>query len=172
MADNRAVVTAAVPPEWADPWRHPELFRGVTARRIFAYMVDLVVVGIVAAAVWFGFGVLALLSLGLLLPLQALAVALTPLAYHSFLISSPAAATLGMRVMGVHVASVANDGGSGRPTLFQAMIKTVAFYGSVALTSFLVLAVALFNPRRRTLHDWLAGTVVVNDPGRWRHPPA
>lgn len=169
MADSRAVLSPT-PPDWADPWKHPDLFRGITMRRIFAYLVDLVVVGVLAAAVWFGFGVLGLLSLGLLLPLQALAVALTPLAYHSLLIASPASATLGMRLLGIHVASLKDYSGSGRPTLFQAMIQTVAFYGSVAFTSFLVLAVALFNPRRRTLHDWLAGTMVVNDPGRWHHP--
>lgn len=171
MADHRAVVST-VPPGRADPWTHPELFRGITGRRIFAYGIDLVAVSVLVAAVWFAFGILGLLSLGLLLPLQALAVALTPLAYHTLLLASPAAATLGMRMLGIRVATLQDDTASGRPTLFQAMIQTVAFYGSVALTSFLVLAVALFNPRRRTLHDWLAGTVVVNDPGRWHHPSA
>lgn len=171
MADSRALMARTEMPDWADPWKHPELFRGITARRVFAYLIDLVMVAIAVSAVWFGFGILGVVSFGLLFPLQALAVALTPLAYHTLLIASSGSATLGMRMMGIRVASL-TDVGSGRPTLFQAMIQTVAFYGSIALTSFLVLAVALFNPRRRTLHDWLAGTVVVNDLGRWHHPSA
>jgi uncharacterized RDD family membrane protein YckC len=152
-------------PEWADAWAHPEFYQGVTVKRILAYAIDAVAVLVIAAAVWFAGLVLGLLSFGFLFPLQALAVALVPLAYHSLLIAAPRSATLGMRAMNLRVMSIAADAAAlgGRPTLFQAMIQTVAFYGSLALTGSLVLVVALFNPRRRTLHDWLAGTVVVND---------
>ncbi|MBY0430278.1 MAG: RDD family protein, partial [Rhodospirillales bacterium] len=51
------------------------------------------------------------------------------------------------------------DGGC--PTLTQAAIRTVTFYGSVSLTSGLVLLVMPLNPGRRTLHDFLSGTVVL-----------
>lgn len=174
MADNREnqiIIQGSMP--WADPWTYPEYFRGITSKRIFAYLIDLVAVSVAAIIVWIAFGLLGLATLGLLFPLQALAVALTPLVYHTLLIASAGSATLGMRILGIRVASLSDSAGpgSGRPTLFQAMIQTVAFYGSVALTSFLILVVALFNPRRRMLHDWLAGTVVVNDLGRWHHPP-
>lgn len=166
MSDPRAVVIARAPvPDWADPWVHPELFQGVAFKRVIAYAIDVVLVGVLAATVWFAGLMLALLSFGLLFPLQALAVALVPLAYHSLQIAGRRSATIGMRVMGLKVVSVAPDVAAwgGRPTLFQAMILTVAFYGSVALTGSLILLIALFNARRRTLHDWLAGTVVVND---------
>lgn len=158
-------ITIESQPVWADPWTHPEVYDGVTLKRMLAYAIDLLVVTIFVVAVWIAFGIVGLLSFGLLLPLQALAVAAVPLLYHTALIGGPRSATLGMRAMGLKVMSIAPDAQAlgGRPTLFQAMIQTVAFYGSMALTGSLVLLVALFNPRRRTLHDWLAGTVVVNE---------
>ncbi len=166
MQDQSAlIVIPPDQPEWADAWAQPELYQGVTVKRILAYAIDAVAVIFIATAVWFAGLLLGLLSFGLLFPLQALAVALVPLAYHSLLIATPRAATLGMRAMNLRVMSIASGATAlgGRPTLFQAMIQTVAFYGSLAITGSLVLVVALFNPRRRTLHDWLAGTVVVND---------
>ena len=166
MPEQRAIlILAPNQPDWADAWAHPELYQGVTMKRILAYALDAVAVFLLAAMVWFAGLLLGLLSFGLLFPLQALAVALVPLAYHTMLIAGPRSATLGMRAMNLRVMSIAPDATAlgGRPTLFQAIILTVAFYGSLALTCFLVLVVALFNPRRRTLHDWLAGTVVVND---------
>jgi uncharacterized RDD family membrane protein YckC len=166
MSDHRAVVVIPAPmPEWGDAWAHPEYYEGVSLKRIMAYALDVVAVTALAVIVWFAGFILGMLSFGLLFPLQALAVALVPLAYHTLLISGDRSSTLGMRVMGLKVMSIARgaEAWGGRPTLFQAMIQTVSFYGSMALTGSLILLVTLFNPRRRTLHDWLAGTVVVND---------
>jgi uncharacterized RDD family membrane protein YckC len=152
-------ITIIPPGQNMDSMRHPELFNGITLKRIFAYLIDLVAISILVMAAWVATGLLGILSFGLLLPLQAMVVVLLPLAYHTLLIASPASATLGMRVMGIQVANAA-DGLP--PSLLQALILTVAFFGSVALTGFLVLIVALFTPQRRTLHDFLAGTVVIN----------
>lgn len=170
MTDRQTIIVAPPPassrPDWADAWTHPEYYRGVMLRRIVAYVVDgLIVLGL-ASAVWIATGLLTMLSFGLLAPLQALAVALVPLAYHSVLIAAPGSATLGMRLFGLKVRSIATDldAGGGRPTLLQAIIQVVAFYGSIAATGSLVLIVALFNARRRTLHDWLAGTIVIRVP--------
>jgi uncharacterized RDD family membrane protein YckC len=165
---SSAVTTFEPVAEWADPWRHPAYYQGVTLRRIVAYLIDIVIVMLVAGMVWVATGILGVLTFGLLLPLHALAVALVPLLYHTLLIAGPRSATLGMRAVGIRVMSIAPDSilRGGRPALFQAMIQTVAFYGSVAMTGSLILLVTLFNPRRRTLHDFLAGTVVVNDPRR------
>ena len=113
-----------------------------------------------------------LITFGLLWPALMVLIGLVPILYHTLTIAGPRSATLGMRIAGIKVMSVApgaeQDGG--RPTLLQAMIQTVGFYGSVAITCTLILLVALFNPRRRALHDFLAGTVVVNDPAQWGGP--
>lgn len=160
-----AIVVIPPQPEWGDAWAHPEYFAGVTLKRVLAYAIDILIVGALALPVWFIGTFLSALSFGLLAPVQALALALLPLAYHILLLAGSHSATIGMRIMGLRVMSLSRDAltWSGRPTLFQAMIQIVAFYGSMALTGALILLIALFNPRRRTLHDWLAGTVVVND---------
>jgi uncharacterized RDD family membrane protein YckC len=130
---------------------------------------DLVVIGLLIWVLWLGLLVLGVITLGLAWTLMGLPGVVVPLAYHSLLISGPRAATLGMSLpapespfAGPPWAEVEG----GRPTLFQAIIQTVMFYLSVVTTGSLVLVVALFNPRRRTVHDWLAGTVVVNDQSR------
>lgn len=158
---------------WADPWLHPELFAGITAKRVLAYGLDVVLVGLLAVLLWFVGSLLSVLSFGLLLPVKVLALALLPFAYHIAFLCTSRAATPGMRMFGLRLVSLSADSAAwgGRPTPFQAMIQIVAFYGSLALTSALILVVALFNARRRTLHDWLAGTVVVNDTA-WRAGPA
>jgi len=165
MADALIVLKAA---DWADPWQHPEYYTGITAKRLVAYGVDFVVILLLVCLCWGFLAFLGFLTFGLAWLLIWLPGAVVPLLYHSLLVAGPRSATLGMRAMGVKVMTMASDAQveSGRPTLIQAIILTVAFYGSVAATGSLILLVALFNPRRRTLHDWLAGTVVVNDVGR------
>ncbi|BAE51384.1 RDD family protein [Paramagnetospirillum magneticum] len=156
-------------PEWDDPWGQPRYYMGITARRIYAYCIDLIVVGLLVGIVFMASIILGALTLGLLWPALMVVMALTPIAYHTLTIASRRSATLGMRAANIRVMSVGpnafND--NGRPSLLQAAIQTVCFYGSVALTCWLILAVALFNTRRRTVHDMLAGTVVVNDPAQW-----
>lgn len=170
MSSPQVIVIPPGAAGWRDPWAHPEYFWAITRKRVMAYLLDLLVVAGLAMIVWFIGVFLSVLTLGLLFPLKVLALALLPLAYHILTLAGPRSATFGMRAMGVRLVSIAPDAEAwgGRPTLFQAMIQTVAFYGSLALTSSLILLVALFNPRRRMLHDWLAGTMVINDldPGR------
>jgi len=156
-------------PEWNDPWGQPRYYMGITARRIYAYCIDLVVVGLLVGMVFMAAVILGALTLGLVWPLMMLVIALTPIAYHTLCIAGPRAATLGMRAANIRVMTVGANAfdNNGRPSPLQAVIQTVCFYGSVALTCWLILLVALFNPRRRTVHDMLAGTVVVNDPAQW-----
>lgn len=152
-----------------DPWAHPELYDGVTLRRVFAYGLDVAILAALAVGLWIVGTFLTVLSFGLLFPVKVLALALLPLVYHIGLLASSGAATLGMRLMGLRLVSTAQDSAQwdGRPTLVQAAIQVICFYGSVALTGALILLVVLFNARRRTLHDWLAGTVVIRDMA-WR----
>ncbi len=157
-------------PAWGDPWSHPEYYAGITGKRVIAYLIDLVVVSTLMVLAWAGLAVLGLFTFGLAWHLLWLPGTLGPLAYHSLLIAGRRSATLGMRAMGIRVLSLApaplRQGPQlqgGRPTLFQAIILTVAFFASVLATGSLILLVALFNTRRRTMHDWLAQVVVVNN---------
>ncbi|WP_255448347.1 RDD family protein [Telmatospirillum sp. J64-1] len=150
--------------EAPDPVRQPQYYDGVTLKRCLAYLLDAVILFFLIAGVWLLTGMATLLTFGLLAPFQALATALTPLAYHILLIGGRRSATLGMRVMGLHVRSLVGPAPVAQtpPTLLQAAIQTICFYGSLALTGALILLVVFFNPRRRTLHDFLSGTIVVN----------
>jgi uncharacterized RDD family membrane protein YckC len=169
-----SVATIKHVPEWGDPWGHPRYYMGITVRRVYAYLLDMVVVGLLWGMVFIASIILGALTFGLLWPALMIVLGLVPIAYHTLTIAGPRCATLGMRVAGIKVMSIAPgaEQEGGRPTLLQAMIQTVGFYGSVALTCLLILLVALFNPRRRALHDFLAGTVVVNDPAQWGGPGA
>ena len=140
-----------------DPAAFPEVYQGVLWRRVLAYMVDLMFIAIIAVGVWVVFAVLWLLSFGLLGPLLWFLFGLVPLAYHTLLLSGSRSATFGMRCFDLELRSVTGE----RPSFLQALIQTALFYATVGMTCSLILLVALFNRRRRTLHDFLAGTVMV-----------
>ena len=140
-----------------DPAAFPEVYEGVLWRRVAAYLVDLLCIGIVAVGLWIVFAMLWLMSFGLLGPLLWFLFGLIPLAYHTLLLSSARSATIGMRVFDLELRSVSGE----RPSFLQALIQTALFYITVSMTCSLVLLVALFNRRRRTLHDFLAGTVMI-----------
>ncbi|HXP76412.1 MAG TPA: RDD family protein [Stellaceae bacterium] len=141
------------PPE---PFAAPEYYRGILARRVLAYWVDLFCIAMLAALAWLVLWVLTIASLGLLSPLL-LVLAAIPLLYHTLSIGGPRSATPGMRLTGIEVRSWTGE----RPSYLQAFVQTVLFYVTVYPTWSLVLLVALFNQRRRTLHDILAGTLVI-----------
>ncbi len=140
-----------------DPTAFPELYDGVLWRRVTAYLFDLLFIGIIAVGAWVVFAILTVLSLGLLGPALWFLFGLIPLAYHTLLLAGPRSATFGMRIFDLELRSLTGE----RPGLLQALIETVIFYVSVGMTCSLILLVALFNRRRRTLHDMLAGAVMV-----------
>lgn len=135
----------------------PALFEGMVVRRVLAYFLDVLliaVLGVVAAAL---LGLLGVLTLGLLTPINVLLLALLPLAYHAGLMALYGA-TPGMSVCDLAVRGIEHGG---PPEPLQAVIMTVLFYLGVAATGWLILIVALFNRRRRTMHDFFAGTIVL-----------
>lgn len=144
-------------PRMPDPAAFPELYEGVLWRRVAAYVVDLVCIGALAIVVWCVFAVLWLLSFGLLGPVLWFLFGLLPLAYHTLLLSGRRSATFGMRWFDLELRSVSGE----RPSFLQALMQTALFYITVAMTGSLILLFALFNRRHRTLHDVLAGTVMV-----------
>lgn len=141
-----------------DPITYFELYRGVAWKRVIAYMIDAVVIAFLMLFALLVFGVIGLLTFGALGPLFVVIFALIPFCYHMLLLSGPRHATVGMRVLGVEMRSVTN----GYPDQIQAAVQTMLFYISVSLTGFLILIWALFDSRRRCLHDIVAGTYVVN----------
>jgi len=62
-----------------------------------------------------------------------------------------------MRLFDLELRSVTGE----RPGFLQALVQTALFYITVGATCSLILLVALLNRHKRTLHDLLAGTVMV-----------
>ena len=142
-----------VPP---DPLADPDLYHGVLPRRAMAYLLDLVLICGLWLALSMAFGIAGILTFGALTPIGLIVLAVLPVGYHSFFIGSNGA-TPGMRVFDLEVRSW-----TGRPPdTSQAFLTTVLFYASISLTLWLVLLVPLFTDRNRTLHDILAGTIVL-----------
>jgi uncharacterized RDD family membrane protein YckC len=149
------------PPAY-DPWQHPELFSGVLTRRVFAFLVDLVVISIpVILAVIFIF-VFGLVTLGLgwgLFWLVSPATVIWPIVYYGMSLGGPHSATWGMRMMDLQMRTF-----TGTPGYFVlGCAHAVLFWASVSFLTPLVLVVGLLNGRRQLLHDLVLGTVVVNN---------
>ena len=147
--------------EWPpDPLDAPELYAAVTERRVAAFVLDRLIIAMISIVLYLALGMLTILTFGLAAPLFVLLThPIIGLAYHILQIGSPVAATLGMRLMGLRAWSMPG----GRPTGLQAVIHGFCYYGSMAVTGGLICLVALFNRRRQTLHDMLAGIVVLRE---------
>ena len=146
-----------VPP---DPLAEPALYDGVLWRRAAAYLVDVALIAVLSLCAWLVFGLAGILTLGALTPLGVVILAVLPIGYHTAFLGRQGA-TPGMRLFDLELRSWTGP----PPDYTQAFLTTVLFYMSVSLTAWLVLLVALFTERRRTLHDLLAGTVIVRETG-------
>ena len=150
-----------VPPHAFDPWTQPELFRGVLTRRLFAFLIDVLVLSIPVILACVFIAVFGVVTLGLgwaLFWLVSPASVIWALIYYGASLGGPHSATLGMRVMDLELRTW-----YGAPGYFVlGAMHAVLFWISISVLSPLVLLVGLFNGRRRLLHDIVLGTVVIN----------
>ncbi len=140
-----------------DPVSEPQYYDGLLSRRVVAYFLDLLFIGLLWMAAVVAGVVIKVVSFGLLTPLVVVGLAILAPAYHVLTVASEGRATPGMRLMGLEVRTF--DGG--RPSWLHALIQIVLFYITVSVTGGLVLLVVLFNRHRRTLHDILSHLVVL-----------
>ena len=153
------------------PDLQPELFRGVLTRRVFAFLIDLVVLSIPVILACLFIAVFGVVTLGLgwaLFWLVSPASMIWALVYYGSSLGGPHSATIGMRVMDLELRTW-----YGAPGYFVlGAMHAVLFWVSVSFLSPLVLLVGLFNGRRRLLHDIVLGTVVINSSVRVPVPQA
>ncbi len=135
----------------------PADFVGVIPRRMAAFLVDLVVIVMIIVALFVAGVIIAVLTLGLLTPIVAASVPLVGFAYFTLMAGSSQSATIGMQLFDIELRTWDRR----RPGYMQAAWHTVLFWASMGLTPFILL-VAFFNGRNRCLHDFLAGTVIIN----------
>jgi uncharacterized RDD family membrane protein YckC len=152
-------------PHAYDPLRNPELFEGVLARRVVAFLIDFIIISIpvvLAAMFIFAFGIITLglgFALYWLLPPGAVIWALV---YFGATLGGPRSATIGMRVMDLEMRTW-----YGAPAYFVlGAVHAIVFWISISALTPFILLVAFFNERRRLLHDILLGTVIINNSER------
>jgi uncharacterized RDD family membrane protein YckC len=145
-----------------DPYAEPDLFRNVLARRVIAFIIDLVVLSVPVALAYLFIAVFGLITLGLgwaLFWLVSPASIVWALVYYGASIGGPHSATIGMRVMDLELRTW-----YGAPGYFLlGAMHAVLFYISISVLSPFILLIGLFNARRRQLHDFVLGTVIVNN---------
>jgi len=162
---RQAGIPFDIKPHVYDPAANPELFEGVLARRVAAFIIDLIIIAIpLLAAAMFIF-VFGLITFGLgwvLFWLLSPASVVWALAYYGLTLGSPASATVGMRAMNIEMRTW-----YGAQAYFVlGAVHAVIFWLSVSVLTPFVLLVGFFNLRRRLLHDILVGTVIINTPAR------
>jgi uncharacterized RDD family membrane protein YckC len=139
------------------PFLNGEFFtRGVLFRRCMAWIVDVILISILAFVLWWVLILFVLATLGLGHAVLAV-LPFVPFLYNMLSLLGARSATPGQQMMGL---TVRRDDDLGPPTAVQALISTIGFYLTLA-TSGLLLVVALFTSRHRTLHDLVSGLVVV-----------
>lgn len=148
-------------PHAFDPLYQPELFRGVLTRRVFAFLIDLLVLSVPIILAVIFIAVFGVVTLGLgwaLFWLVSPASVIWAIVYYGMTLGGPHSATVGMRVMDLEMRTW-----YGEPSYFLlGATHAVVYWISVSILSPLVLLVGLFNKRRRLLHDIVLGTVVIN----------
>lgn len=145
-------------PHAYDAVRQQEYFSGVLSRRVMAFIIDfaiIVVLTIVACVVLL---VLGIFTFGLTWLLIGTAFPLVALSYNAYTLSRPQSATIGMRFVDLQMRTW-----YGAPMYAMlAAFHAILFYVSVTFLTPFVLLIAPFNARKRCLHDFFAGTVVIN----------
>ena len=149
-----------VHPHAFDPNLQPELFRGVLTRRVFAFLIDLVVLSVPVILGYLFIAVFGLITLGLgwaLFWLAWPASIVWAVVYYGVSLGGPHSATVGMRVMDLELRTW-----YGAPGYFVlGAMHAVLFWVSISFLSPLVVLVGLFNARHRLLHDVVLGTVKI-----------
>jgi len=148
-------------PHAFDPYLQPELFRGVLTRRVIAFVIDLFVLAVPVVLAVIFIAVFGIVTLGLgwaLFWLVSPASVIWALLYYGATLGGPYSATIGMRLMDLELRTW-----YGAPGYFVlGAVHAVCFWISMSVLSPFVLLIGLFNARRRLLHDFVLGTVIIN----------
>lgn len=142
--------TYAAPQDW-------RAYSGVLSRRVFAFILDYLIVLLLcipAAVIVFFLGII---TLGLGFMLYPALFVIVALLYFGMTLGGPSQASPGMRAMGISLMRM--DGK--RLDFMTAMVHTVLFWLINSVLTPLILLAGLFTEKSRLVHDMLLGTVVV-----------
>ena len=162
---KRIGLSVEVKPHAYDPAANPELFEGVLARRLLAFVIDLIILAMPVLFLSMFIFVIGVVTFGLGFVFYALftpAMVLWALFYYGATLGGRHSATIGMRAMDIEMRTW-----YGSPAYFVlGAVHAIVFWITVSMLTPLVLIVCMFNERRRCLHDILIGTVIINNEAR------
>lgn len=151
-------------PHVYDPVHQRKYFEGVLTRRVVAFLIDFAIIFALTIMAYFVLAIAGIFTLGLTWLLFGAAFPVVALGYNAFTLSRPQSATLGMRFTDLQMRTW-----YGAPMYAMlAAFHAVLFYVSVTFLTPFILLIAPFNGRKRCLHDFFAGTVVINTDSRAR----
>jgi uncharacterized RDD family membrane protein YckC len=142
-----------------DPVRQPDLFDGVIFKRTIAFIIDAIIITLLTVAAYVAVALLGIITLGLAWLLFGLVFPAVGLGYNAVTIGGRNSATLGQRMMGLEVRMWYG----GKVTPLIAAFHALLFWFSLVVFCPILLW-ALFDARKRCLHDILAGVLFINRP--------
>ena len=151
--------------ELPDPATAPELFDGVLTRRAVAFIIDMVIVGLVATLIAIVGLVLGFLTLGLGWLALPFIIPLAILGYYVVTLGSPMRATVGMQLMDLVLTPTRGPPLDG----WKILIHPLVFWVTVWIAWPISLVVALLTPRREMVQDLIAGTLMLRRSPMTRH---
>jgi uncharacterized RDD family membrane protein YckC len=132
------------------------LYEGVLTRRVVAWLIDLVLIGVLVWVAWVGVVLIGFLTFGFGFALLAGLPAIGVL-YNVLFVAGSWSATPSQMLLDL---TVRHEADLGPPSLMQAILFTAGLWLTLSF-AFVLLFVAPFTPRHRALHDIVAGVVVV-----------
>ncbi|MFK7791705.1 MAG: RDD family protein [Devosiaceae bacterium] len=147
-----------------DPVAEPWLFEGIRTRRIFAFLLDLVVLSVLTVIAGFVVGLLGILTFGLGWLIYPILLPVMAIAYIGLTMGGPKSATPGMQAMGIEMRLW-----HGAPMYgLLAIVHALTFYfaAGTGILWLIILGASMFSSTKRCLHDVLLGTVAINNPQR------
>lgn len=142
-------------PLYAAPedWR---AYSGVLSRRVFAFIVDYIIVALLCIPAGVLLFFVSILTLGLGFFLYPVLFILVAGLYFGWTLGGPYQASLGMRAMGITMVRV--DGR--RMDFLTAIVHLALFWILNSVLTPLIMLAGLFTDRSRLVHDLLLGTVI------------
>lgn len=152
-------------PALPDPQTAPELFEGVLTRRVFAFIIDVVVMGAMILAFSLVGLVAGFLTFGLAWLALFFVVPATIVLYYGATLGSSRRATVGMQMMDIVLTPTRGQPLDG----WMAIIHAAVFWLTTWISWPISLLFALFTPRRQMIHDLVVGTLMVRRSPMVRH---
>ncbi len=148
-----------------DPATAPELFEGVLTRRAIAFVIDLILLGALSTIILLVGVVAGFLTFGLGWVAIPIVVPIAILGYYAATLGSRMRATVGMQIMDIVLTPARGQPLDG----WRILIHPIVFWITCWVAWPITLVVALLTPRRETVQDLIAGTLMVRRSPMARH---